>query len=67
MHRCFLQRLHASGGYDGHGVGLAIVARLVRRHGGSVWAKGALGKGATFYLRLPLEDENNGGHGRLEA
>ena len=47
------ERLHASEGYDGHGVGLAIVARMVRRHGGRCWAQGAVGKGATFYFTVP--------------
>src|SRR5262249_51569365 len=50
------ERLHATEDFEGHGVGLAIVARLVRRHGGTVRAEGAPGKGATFHLRLPLED-----------
>ncbi len=46
------ERLHASDGYEGHGVGLAIVARMVRRHGGRYWAQGAVGKGATFYFTV---------------
>jgi signal transduction histidine kinase len=57
------ERLHPSGNYDGHGVGLAIVARMVRRHGGRVWAHGAVGKGATFYFTVPVLD---GTHVRAE-
>jgi len=61
------ERLHTSDEYDGHGVGLAIVARLVRRHGGRAWAEGALGKGATFYIKFPLEGGTDGSRGVLDA
>ncbi len=47
------ERLNGSSEYEGHGVGLAIVERIARRHGGSVRAEGVLGKGATFFITLP--------------
>lgn len=48
------QRLPAAGSVPGMGIGLAIVARIIERHGGQVWAEAAPGQGATFWLRLPL-------------
>lgn len=47
------QRLDASGRFEGSGVGLTIVRRIVERHGGRVWAEGRLGEGASFHVWLP--------------
>ena len=51
------KRLHTQNEYEGTGIGLAITQKIVQQFNGEIWAESELGKGTTFYFRIPIKTE----------